>query len=710
MKQNYVFIGVLCVLVMCGCAKEVGDDVEVEVKSTEHENRLINETSPYLLQHARNPVDWYAWGPEALAAAKKQGKPIFLSIGYSACHWCHVMERESFEDEATAAILNEHFIAIKVDREERPDLDAIYMSAVQTMTGSGGWPLNVFLTPDLKPFYGGTYFPPDDRYGRMSFKGVLTKVAEAWEVERVALTKSADGLTEAIQAYAGVGSDGGDIDRDAPENAVAILKKMFDRKRGGFGRAPKFPQASQLSFILRYHAAVGDEELLDMVMRTLDAMAYGGIYDQLGGGFHRYSVDADWLVPHFEKMLYDNALLAQTYLEAYQVTKKPLYARIARETLDYVIRDMTDGGGGFHAAEDADSEGEEGRFYVWSKAQIEEIVPADEAERFMAHYGVTASGNFEGHNILNVKPDQADESVLAELVESRQMLLTARARRIRPGRDYKVIAGWNGIMISALAKGHQVLGDRSYLVAAERAALFVKKNMTDGDSLARSYASGSKGGQGFLDDYANVANSYLDLYESTGKREWRSAAEHLAEAMVAKFGDKDGGGFYFSSGEDESLIMRRKDYTDGAIRSGNSVAALLLFRLARITGEDRYWELAHGILSAAGPAVSASPTGYMNMLSSYYFGETPIDIVIIGKPDADDTAALLSVVRSRFLPSATVIVADSSADGYDELQKATILLQDRAMIDGKATAYVCIGRACKQPVVTAEELEGQLRF
>ena len=701
-----MLVGLLSLAVVCGCAKEVGEIVVVEeVIEKKHTNRLADETSPYLLQHAHNPVNWYPWGEEAFALAREQDKPLFVSIGYSSCHWCHVMERESFEDEATAAILNEHFIAIKVDREERPDIDAIYMSAVQAMTGSGGWPLNVFLTPELKPFYGGTYFPPEDGYGRPSFKGLLTSIAQAWKGRREEIEKNAGGLTEAIKGYSQTQSVAGGIDAGVPQSAAGVLKHAFDSRRGGFGGAPKFPQEAQLQFMLRYHADTGDAEVLDMATRTLDAMAYGGIYDQLGGGFHRYTVDAEWLVPHFEKMLYNNAQLAQVYLEAYQVTKKPLYNRIARETLDYVLRDMTDAEGGFHAAEDADSEGEEGKFYVWTKQELESTLSESDFKEFSDYYGVTAGGNFEGHNILNV-PSEKDDDVVSKLEVARDQLLEVRSKRVRPGKDYKIISAWNGMMISAYAKGYQVLGEKRYLLAAERAARFVKSSMMEGDDLVRTYAGGKRGAPGFLDDYANVANSFVDLYEATGNAAWLLDAQKLAERMTVLFGDENGGGLFFSAGRDKSLLMRRKDYTDGATKSGNSVAVLLLYRLARLTGENSYVELAEGIVAAAATSVSAQPLAYLNMLSSVYFekGE-PLDIVITGKTGDAGTAALVAAVRRRFLPGAVVIVADSSAAGYPDMQKSIPLLEGRGMMDGKATAFVCVGRTCKLPVTTVEELE-----
>lgn len=670
-------------------------------------NRLSGETSPYLLQHAHNPVNWYPWGKEALERAKEQDKPMFVSIGYSACHWCHVMERESFEDEGTARILNEHFIPIKVDREERPDLDAVYMNAVVAITGSGGWPLNVFLTPDLKPFYGGTYFPPSEGYSIPSFKRVLTGVADAWNKRRDQVVSEAARLVEAIDQQPSGGNTVDLIDKNLPAKAVALLMRMHDQERGGFGGAPKFPQCGSLAFLLRQYAEAGDEKLLAAVENSLQSMAYGGIYDQLGGGFHRYSVDADWLVPHFEKMLYDNAMLAELYLEAYQVTRSDIYSRIARETLDYVLRDMSDKDGGFHAAEDADSEGVEGKFYIWSKEEIQSTLSGCSAADFIRYYGVTGHGNFEGMNILNVESKGEPPPGLAA---SRRKLLEVRSGRTRPGRDYKVIAAWNGMMITALIRGYEVLGDDRYLKAANRAGNFICDSMTEKGVLARSYARGRKGAEGYLDDYANMANAYLDLFEATGELAWLSAAEELTVAMIKRFGD-GGHGFFFASDKDTSLIIRQKEFSDNATRSGNAVAAKVLIRIARLTGGQHYYEAAEGLAKAARRMISSSPMGYIDMLTvaGLMRGDS-VEVVIVGDGFSRETLSLASPAWAAFLPYASVVLVDGSSPDYPELQKRLPLLEGRGLVDGKPAAYVCFNRTCRlpvsDPVLLARELEG----
>ena len=666
-------------------------------------NMLYAESSPYLLQHALNPVNWYAWGNAAFSSAREQDKPIFLSIGYSACHWCHVMERESFEDVSTAEVLNSNFISIKVDREERPDVDDIYMSAVVAMTGSGGWPLNVFLTPSLKPFFGGTYFPPDGSRGGPTFKAVLKHISDAWVNRRAQVDKAAEELTAALKNMHSAQSYVASIEDESADAAVASLCSAFDRVNGGFGDAPKFPQPAALSLLLRYHARTGDERSLQMVGKTLDSMAAGGIFDHIGGGFHRYTVDSNWLTPHFEKMLYDNSLLASVYLEASQVTGRASYAYTARRTLDYVLRDMVDPAGAFHAAEDADSDGVEGKFYVWKQSEIEKVLGVEEARAFEAYYGVSEAGNFEGSNILHVNSSDKEPERLAGSIKK---LLAARARRVSPGRDYKIIAAWNGMMISALVKGYMVLDGPRYLSAALQAAAFINDTMIEGSVLYHSCAKMKRGAAGFLDDYAFVGSAFLDLYEATGDMVWFDAADSLAVAMIERFQDKSAGGMFYSGGDDESILFRRKDYSDSAVPSGNAAAAMLLARIGRIKSDGSCADCAVGILTAGAASVSALPHGHLSMISaSLAVKETPVEIVIAGKAGADDTRKLAYAARRCFLPNAVILLADSGSRGGHSARKQLPLLHGKKTIDGQAAAYVCAGRSCREPVTNAPDLE-----
>ena len=679
-------------------------------------NHLAGETSPYLLQHARNPVEWYPWGEEALGLAKAENKPIFLSIGYSACHWCHVMERESFEDREVAAILRANFIAVKVDREERPDLDEIYMTAVQLMTGNGGWPLNVFLTPDLKPFYGGTYFPPEDRYGRPGFGKLLEHVAQTWAENAKSVQRSADELTRAIRDTVARSTGSlGSLDASLPGQAAQQLEQDFDQEWGGFDRAPKFPPSGAIGVLLRQHAHTGDEKLLEMATTTLDRMAYGGMYDQLGGGFHRYSTDGKWLVPHFEKMLYDNALIARVYLEAWQVTRKALYRRVATEILDYVLRDMSDPSGGFHSSEDADSEGEEGKFYVWTADEIKDVLGNEAGVFFCEYYGVTDVGNFEGRSILHVPWDSAEfarrNGLPTNELEERLGLLRgelrkARSKRVRPGKDDKVIAAWNGMMISALARGYQVLGEERFLKAAIGAADFVLTEMVREGGLLRTYR-GKGGGEdyragklpAYLDDYAEVAGGLIDLYEATFDLRWLDAADRLAGRMSADFWDEEDGGFFFTSADHKNLLARTKPVHDGAVPSGNSTAALVLLRLSVLLGNDEYLRKADAIVGIAQPLMLAQPRGYLNMLWAVDFVLSPTcEIAITGRRCSDDTRRLLKVVHSRFIPNKVLALVEPGASDSAAIAERVPLLRRKAMISEKATVYVCRNRDCQTPV------------
>jgi len=681
-------------------------------------NRLANETSPYLLQHADNPVDWYPWGEEALAKAKTEDKPIFLSIGYSACHWCHVMAHESFEDEGVAAILNEHFVSIKVDREERPDLDRIYMNAVQAMTGSGGWPMSVFLTPEGQPFYGGTYFPPTPRYGMPSFSQLLTAVADGWQNRRQELIESGQRLVAALeqQSAIGEGVKHEDLKPETVELAFQNLVKRFDRVHGGWGDAPKFPQPMALEFLLRYHHVTGNSQALQMVSQTLEAMARGGMYDQLGGGFHRYSVDDHWLVPHFEKMLYDNAQLARVYLHAWQVTGEPFFRTITEEILDYVVREMTDPAGGFYSTQDADSEGEEGKFFIWMSAEIRGLLgavrqssPQVEADTFMAAYGVTERGNFESRNILEFVGDMDQR---AELAEARHSLFEAREQRVHPGRDDKVLTSWNGLMLAAFAEAARALNRDDYRQVAERNADFLLRELrNDKGRLWHTWKGGVAKINGYLEDYTHLIGGLLELYQTTFDPRWYQAARELAEVMIEHFSVPDGsaelaevGGFFDTSDDHETLITRPREVQDNAVPSGNAMAALVLLRLAGLAVEPRYVELAHRSLGPMQPLLAKYPLGFAQWLIALdYAFSHPREIAIVGAPDAANTRALLDVCTTGYRPHQIVALGASDAEA-----SAIPLLQDRSQIEGRATAYVCVDFTCRAPVTEPQALRALL--
>jgi uncharacterized protein YyaL (SSP411 family) len=573
-------------------------------------NHLLDETSPYLKQHAFNPVDWYPWGPEALERAQKLDRPIFLSVGYSACHWCHVMEYESFEDPDVAKILNDHFVSIKVDREERPDLDQIYMNAVQMMTGQGGWPMSMFLTADLQPFYGGTYFPPADRYGRPLLKGLLLALGVVSPSSRSEITNQAGQITEQLQKMGGLPRDvagtgdpatTGQLQPDLIRHAVSALSRAFDSRFGGFGSAPKFPHAMELRVLLRAYRRFGSEDALNMARLTLDRMAMGGMYDHLGGGFHRYSTDERWLVPHFEKMLYDNALLTLAYLEAFQATGESFYREVVQETLDYVLREMTSPEGPFYSTQDADSEGVEGRFYVWSAEEIEQILGRESADLFCEVYDVTPGGTWEGHNILNRAKTYEqyarlrkipETEIRSTLAQSKKKLLDARGRRVWPGRDDKVLTAWNGLMIDALANAGMILEKPAYIEAAQRAADYILTWMRrpDGRLLRTSMAGAKPKLNAYLEDYAFLLNALVSLYEASHAAQWIESALDLARVMIDQFWDPAGGGFFFTGRDHEPLIARTKDPQDSSIPSGNSMAVMGLLRLSRLTGRPELRE------------------------------------------------------------------------------------------------------------------------
>ncbi len=689
-------------------------------------NRLIREKSPYLLQHAHNPVDWYPWGEEAFAKARTENKPIFLSIGYSTCHWCHVMEHESFENDEVAAILNQNFVPIKVDREERPDVDRVYMLFVQASTGSGGWPMSVWLTPSLQPFFGGTYFPPDNRYGRPGFGAILLNLAKAWREDRARVEQSGAQVVEQLRSYAGTSDGAGaaatvDAGKEALEAAYFAFRRMFDSKLGGFGGAPKFPRPSVHNLLLRYHAGTKNEEALEMVLLTLREMSKGGIHDQLGGGFHRYSVDERWFVPHFEKMLYDQAQLASSYLEAFQITRDGYFASLARDIFSYVQRDLTDRDGGFYSAEDADSATDpwnlkhksEGAFYIWDRAEIEDVLGPADAAIFSYHYGVEPSGNveedphgeFTGKNILYCahRLDETAAHFAISETEARAVLKNAvvklqehRSQRPRPHLDDKILAAWNGMMISAFAKGAQILDEPRYLDAARGAASFIKRKMFDADRniLLRRHREGESAIDGFLDDYASFINALIDLYETGFDGEDLAFAAGLAERAIQLFEDRESGGFFSSPEGASELVLRLKDDYDGAEPSGNSMMMIALLRLARMTNRDDFRKSAERALHAFASRMKSQGAAVPQMLAALaYQLAKPMEIVLAeGKGGIDE---LLRTIHRHFLPSAIVMMSGEAPSAMPA-------------VENRATAYVCENYACRLPATDADALEAQL--
>ncbi|MBM3980453.1 MAG: thioredoxin domain-containing protein [Planctomycetes bacterium] len=681
-------------------------------------NRLANETSLYLKQHANNPVDWFPWGPEALARAKELDRPIFLSIGYSACHWCHVMEHESFESADTAAVMNAHFVCIKVDREERPDLDTIYMNALQLMTREGGgWPLSVFLSPDLTPFYAGTYYPPDDRYaahGRPSFKRLLLAIRDEWVNNRAKITSVGANVVNYLREMGA--SEAGDtaVTPDLLSGALSALRRSYDPTYGGFGGAPKFPHALELRLLLRLSERFNDPVALDMVKHTLTMMARGGIYDQLGGGFARYSVDAQWLVPHFEKMLYDNALLTSANVEAYQKTRDPFFEQIARETLGYVDDGMTSDDGPFYSAEDADSEGEEGKFYVWSADELRTVLGDEDAEFAGKIWGVTKRGNFEGHNILfRTLPDEDEakahglsvDTFRAKLADVKRKLIPVRAKRVWPGRDEKLLTAWNGLMIAALAKAGTAFGDDHYTGAAALAAEFILKNMRAPDG--RLYRTAGVGQppklNGYLEDYAFLADALVTLYEATFDAKWLRAAFQLVEVMVKHFTDANGG-FFFTADDHEQLIARTKEMHDGSTPSGNAMAVTVLLRLAALTGRRDFAEHAERALRAARDTMAEHPaaSGQMLLALDFYLGPVQ-QIAIVGDTSAADTQRAIRAVHRAF-GARRVVAFHDPATGVPSAELSALFAGKEA-VGGKVTVYVCENFACQAPLVGAGAVE-----
>lgn len=681
-------------------------------------NRLIDETSPYLLQHAHNPVNWYAWGDEAFERAKEEDKPILVSIGYSACHWCHVMEHESFEDEAIAEIMNEHFINIKVDMEERPDVDQIYMTFVQMTTGRGGWPMNVFITPEKLPFFGGTYFPPQPRYGMPSWPQLLTSIADAWANKREELLESADNIVAELKRISSVelAAGGRQLSEELSDKAFQSFVRSFDAKNGGFGGAPKFPAAMALDFLLRYWKRTGNENALDMVRHTARKMAEGGMYDQIGGGFHRYAVDAVWLVPHFEKMLYDNAQLARVYLHLYQIESQreeqaagpaprssDLFRRVAVEILEYVRREMLDDAGGFYSTQDADSEGEEGKFFVWTPEEIESILGAEDASIFNFYFDISEDGNFEGKNILNIKLSEEEtckalnitpDRLFGVIERGKKLLFEAREGRIKPFRDEKVLTAWNGLMMAAFAEASVILNEPSYLDIAKLNADFLINNVQEDGRVLRTWKDGKAKLNGYIEDYADLADGLLELYQAGGDVRYYNEAARLADAMITEFWDENGGGFFFTSNDHEQLIVRNKDLYDNATPSGNSVAADVLLKLAKLSGDDRYERFAVAVLRLASIQIERHPQGFGRALSVIEFVNSPVrEIALIG----DKNGELLNEAYKEYRPFKVLAKSNDPAE-IPELLKA------REAIDGKPTAYVCEGFVCQRPVTDPLEL------
>jgi len=680
-------------------------------------NRLIHESSPYLRQHAHNPVDWYPWGREALDRARDENKPILLSVGYSACHWCHVMEHESFEDEPTANLMNEHFVNIKVDREERPDVDHIYMNAVQMLTGRGGWPMTVFLTPEGKPFYGGTYFPPQDRHGLPGFRKLLVAVARAYRDKPDEVQKT---VTQLMAALAGVDAHQPSAeppDASVVSSAAAALARAYDQTHGGLGQAPKFPNEAALDLFLRAHRGGGEPRYLEMVTHTLRQMARGGIYDQIGGGFHRYSVDERWLVPHFEKMLYDNAQLVPLYLSAHQVTGDSFFAEVARDVLDYVAREMRSPEGGFYSTQDADSEGEEGKFFLWSAEEVRALLGDEIAEVACRYWDVSPEGNFEHRNILHVtlEVEQLANMFRRDLEETRRILddarralFQAREQRIKPGRDEKVLTAWNALMISAFAKAAEVLGDRRYRLIATDAVAFVESKLRHPnrpDRLLSTYKDGIAKLNGYLDDYAFFVAALLDVFETTQEQRYLDRAVALTDSLLAHFWDADAGGFFFTSDDHEALIVRSKPAFDGSIPSGNSVALRNLLRLHHYTENGDYLERAETMLRLFAGPMREQPFGFANMLCAVDFhAQQPQEIVVVAANGAAETDLLLRKLARVYTPNRTLRIVDPA-----RADRLPPLLQGKGTVEGKPTVYVCRNRTCSAPATEWAEIEPLLR-
>jgi uncharacterized protein len=679
-------------------------------------NRLAGETSPYLLQHAHNPVDWYPWGDEAFARARQENKPILLSVGYSACHWCHVMERESFENPDIARLMNDLFVSVKVDREERPDVDAIYMQAVQALTGRGGWPMTVFLTPDGRPFHGGTYFPPEDRHGMPGFPRVLAAIAQAYHERPDEVERAATQLTGHLQPSAATaGADPAGLTPALLDEAAQRLAVGFDHANGGFGGAPKFPAAMALDFLLRHHLRTGNRHSLEMVDVSLQKMARGGIYDQIGGGFHRYAVDAVWLVPHFEKMLYDNALLARLYLRGWQVTDNPFYRRIAEETIDYVLREMTNPEGGFYSAQDADSEGVEGKFFTWTLDQLAEVLGPEEARLIARVYGAEEGGNWEHTNVLHRPIDLArvaadtglpEPEIAGRVEQARARLFEAREHRVHPLTDDKVLTAWNAMMLRSLAEAAAVLDRPDYAAAAVKNAGFLLSELQREGRVLRTWKEGRAKIDGYLEDYALLTDALLAVWELTFETRYLDAAIETAGAMVARFWDDGEGAFYDTAVDGEALIVRPRDVLDNATPAGNSTATLVLLTLGLITGDADHTRRATRVLAGLRDAVARYPSAFGELLGALDFAVGPaVEVTVVGDRQAADTSALLREVYTRFRPRMVVAGRDP---GDPDAEARSPLFEGRDRRDGRATAYVCVGYTCGQPATDPAELARQL--
>lgn len=669
---------------------------------TNKPNRLINEKSPYLLQHAYNPVEWYPWSDKAFNKAARENKPVFLSIGYSTCHWCHVMNRESFEDKEVAEILNKYFVAIKVDREERPDIDNIYMSVCQAITGSGGWPLTVIMTADKKPFFAGTYLPKRDKYGQIGIIDLLNKINEMWIEKKDKLLESSNNIVDFLQHQ--IVDKKGKLNEDIIDDAYNSLKNSYDPVFGGFSDSPKFPVPHNLLFLLRYYKIRGDEEALKMAENTLDSMYSGGVFDHIGFGFSRYSVDSKWFVPHFEKMLYDNALLSIVYTEAYQLTHKNRYKEISEKILDYVLRDMTDENGGFYSAEDADSEGVEGKFYLWDKSEIESILLED-ADFFNNYYNIKSKGNFEGKNIPNLIGENleeiGEEKVRNKINRLMEKLFNYREKRVHPHKDDKILTAWNGLMIAAMSYAGRVFERQDYKDAAKKSAYFILNNLiNDNGRLLCRYRDGETGNVGFLDDYAFLIFGLLNLYEATFELDYLEKAVDLNNEMIKYFWDEENGGFFFYGKDSENLILKTKEIYDGALPSGNSVAATNLIRLSRITGHVELEEKAEEIFNLFSEKINKVPLGYINTISAFLNSTIPdTHIVIAGDKEDINTKALINEINKKFLPFASVAFNDES----EEISKLIPFIEENKIVNNKATVYVCKNKACLPPTNNVEE-------
>ncbi len=677
-------------------------------------NRLIKETSPYLQQHAHNPVDWYPWGEEALGRAAREDKPILLSIGYSACHWCHVMERECFENEAIARIMNDNFVNIKVDREERPDLDAIYMDAVQAITGGGGWPLTVFLTPQMKPFYGGTYFPPEDRGGLPGFPRVLQTVSQAYRTRKGEVESTAAQITTYLNRPVESTGEIEPLTEKMPRTAYTSIRAAFDAQNGGFGPAPKFPQPMLLEFLLRQCCRTGDPLCILMVEHTLGRMAKGGIYDQIGGGFHRYSVDEHWLVPHFEKMLYDNALLSRIYLHTYQAIGKQIYRHIVEGTLDYVLREMTDKDGGFYSSQDADSEGIEGKFYVWTLDEIMKALDQDDGELVARYFGVTGEGNFEGSNILSQVAETktlaselgiTPEEFEARVARAKARLLERRTQRVQPHRDEKILTDWNGLMLASMAEAASVLERDDYLKAAIANANFLTRALHNGETLKHSYKDGQAKVNGYLSDYAMLCEGMLSLYQASFQERWLNEAKKLADAMLEKFRDKAKGYFHDTAQGEKTILVRPRNIYDNALPSGSSAAAFVLLQLARLTDNNEYEKVAASAIHSVQESMLRYPLGFGHWFCALdLYLSKPLEIVLVGRPEDLATKSLVRVINQRYLPNKVLAVKNPSEPAQLDIP----LLRDRAMIDNKPTVYVCENHVCKMPITDPDALTALL--